>query len=81
VLALCKHHGATQYINPIGGRELYSREHFHMNGIELQFIKMNTVKYMQRSKEFVPNLSIVDVLMNCSKQETTALLDEYNLEE
>ena len=33
------------------------------NGIDLKFIKMKDIKYKQYNNEFVPNLSIIDVLM------------------
>ena len=41
VIALCKHQNATAYINPIGGVELYNKEEFKKEGLELKFIKAN----------------------------------------
>jgi hypothetical protein len=69
VLDICKARGATRYINPIGGLELYSSQRFATKGIELQFIKSTEVQYPQGSNEFVPWLSILDVLMFNSQQE------------
>jgi len=63
VLALCEAVGANQYINPIGGQELYSKDAFKAHGIELQFIKSKPFEYQQFDNELVPWLSIVDVLM------------------
>lgn len=63
VLALCKAVGATTYINTIGGTELYSRDDFSAQGIELQFIKSRPFEYPQFGAPFVPWLSIIDVLM------------------
>ncbi|MBU0689894.1 MAG: WbqC family protein [Gammaproteobacteria bacterium] len=63
VLSLCKAVGAHTYVNAIGGVELYSKEVFHSNGIELKFIKSLPFEYAQSGKEFVPWLSIVDVMM------------------
>lgn len=63
VLALCKAAGATTYINTIGGAELYSREAFGERGIELKFIKSKPFEYAQFGNEFVPWLSIIDVIM------------------
>lgn len=63
VLALCRAMGADTYINPIGGMELYSRGDFAVQGIELKFIKAKPFEYEQFGNEFVPWLSIVDVLM------------------
>lgn len=63
VLALCKAIGANTYINAIGGMELYSKESFTDNGIELKFIKSKPFEYIQFDNEFVPWLSIIDVMM------------------
>ena len=63
VIALCQALGAETYINPIGGLDLYGKEVFNASDIELKFIKSKPFEYMQFGKDFVPWLSIVDVLM------------------
>lgn len=63
VIALCKAVGATTYINAIGGMELYSKETFREKGVELKFIKSRPFEYPQFGNEFVPWLSIIDVMM------------------
>lgn len=63
VLALCKAVGADTYINTIGGVELYDKDDFRIQGINLQFIKARPFDYTQFGAPFVPWLSIVDVLM------------------
>jgi len=63
VLAICKALGATTYVNAIGGLELYEREAFATEGIELRFHKARPFEYAQFGKPFVPWLSILDVLM------------------
>lgn len=63
VLALCEAVGANVYVNAIGGMELYLRENFLSRGIELKFIKSMPFEYKQFGNEFVPWLSIVDVMM------------------
>ncbi|MDA8106807.1 MAG: WbqC family protein [Nitrospiraceae bacterium] len=63
VLALCESVGATTYMNAIGGMELYSRETFRAKGIDLKFIKSKPFVYEQFGNEFIPWLSIVDVMM------------------
>ncbi|HXD76065.1 MAG TPA: WbqC family protein, partial [Vicinamibacterales bacterium] len=49
--------------NVSGGHELYSRDRFRADGIELQFIQSRPIEYAQFGAPFVPWLSIVDVLM------------------
>lgn len=56
--------GGTEYINTIGGNELYDREWFLSKGIKLSFLTPEIKPYPQNSKEFIPSLSIIDVLMN-----------------
>lgn len=63
VLALCKAAGADIYINTIGGVELYSKDDFRNQGIDLKFIKARPFEYEQFGAAFVPWLSILDALM------------------
>jgi hypothetical protein len=63
VLALCEAAGATTYINTIGGLDLYAKDAFRERGIELNFITSKPFEYAQFGSEFVPWLSIIDVLM------------------
>lgn len=79
VLSLCKTQNANVYINSIGGVELYDKEIFKQNGIELNFIKSNPIQYKQFNNEFIPWLSIIDVLMFNSKEEIKKYLNEYTL--
>jgi hypothetical protein len=63
VIALCKARNANTYINPIGGMDLYNKENFKNEGINLQFLKANNIIYPQFKNNFIPSLSIIDVLM------------------
>jgi hypothetical protein len=69
VVSICKAEQATTYINPIGGVELYDRKFFSDNGLELRFLQANAINYKQFSNEFVPWLSIIDVMMFNRKEE------------
>ncbi len=75
VLALCKQLDATVYINAIGGIELYSKDEFANYGIELKFLKSDPFFYKQFNSEFMPWLSIVDVMMFNSVPEIKSYLD------
>jgi hypothetical protein len=79
VLDICRREGATAYINPIGGQQLYDKDIFRAHGLELSFIQARKVPYKQFKNEFVPWLSILDVLMFNSVEETRDLLREYEL--
>lgn len=69
VIALCKALNADVYINPIGGVELYSKEDFKQEGIGLKFLKADNIVYPQFRNEFIPFLSIIDVMMFNPKAE------------
>lgn len=70
---------ADIYINLIGGAKLYNKEHFKDNNISLFFQKSILTPYKQFADVFVPNLSIIDVLMFNSKEEVNKLLNNYQL--
>lgn len=63
VIALCEAVDASTYVNAIGGTELYSKEAFQGKGINLKFIRSKPFEYSQFGDEFVPWLSIIDVMM------------------
>jgi hypothetical protein len=79
VVAICKELGGNVYINAIGGQELYDKQDFKEQGIDLKFIKSGNIEYKQFKSGFVPNLSIIDVLMFNSPEEINRLLDDYEL--
>jgi hypothetical protein len=69
VLAICQAVGANAYVNAIGGKELYSSDVFHTNGLTLKFIQSKPFEYAQFGDAFVPWLSIVDVMMFCPQED------------
>ncbi|MBO0952420.1 WbqC family protein [Fibrella forsythiae] len=80
IVDICRQEGAERYINPIGGTELYSQSAFEPIGCELRFIQPRRVTYPQTGGgEFVPWLSIVDLLMNLDAETIRPLLTEFDL--
>jgi len=79
VIRICEALKADVYINSPGGQSLYSREQFQAHGISLRFLKPGPVSYRQFTDEFVPNLSIIDVLMFNSAEEVKAMLNKWEL--
>ena len=79
VIDLCKSHNADRYINAIGGEVLYNQDDFLKEGIKLNFLQMDEIKYKQFDHEFIPNLSIIDVMMFNSKDEIKKMLEMYRL--
>jgi len=79
ILSICKELKAEQYINPPGGKHLYDECLFSENGIKLSFIEAKSTPYNQFGGNFVPYLSIIDVMMFNSKEQCQKLLQEYSL--
>ncbi|CCH52795.1 WbqC-like family protein [Fibrisoma limi BUZ 3] len=82
ILDICRQENATRYINPIGGMELYDKPTFAEAGIELFFIKARRVDYPQFNRnqaDFIPWLSILDILMFNDPASVRTMLDEYDL--
>jgi len=63
VLAICKALGASCYVNPTGGVDLYQQDAFAQQGVELRFLRSTLPDYEQGKHPFVPALSVIDVLM------------------
>jgi hypothetical protein len=79
IISICKLLGASEYYNAIGGMELYDREEFSKQGIYLYFLKSNIIPYRQFKNDFVPGLSILDVMMFNSVDMIHQMLDSYEL--
>jgi len=79
LIALSHKFEANCYINAPGGRSLYAKSDFVEKGVELKFIDSLPVEYRQGDGEFVPNLSIIDVLMHCPPEEVVSLIAQYEL--
>ncbi len=70
---------AKIYINAIGGMKLYEKEKFTDNNIKLKFIKSGLSSYSQFENKFIPNLSIIDIMMFNDVNEIKKMLDNYEL--
>jgi WbqC-like protein family len=79
IIDICRQENAGQYINAEGGTELYSKDQFDSSGIKLSFLKPGLVQYRQFDNEFVPSLSIIDVLMFNSKDDVKQMLHSFEL--
>lgn len=62
-LNISKAIGADEYINPVGGVEIFDPEQFESSKIKLTFLGNNLLPYSQRRDPFEPGLSIIDAMM------------------
>lgn len=76
---MCSRLGADTYYNAIGGRKLYDYDAFREHGLDLAFLKSAPICYRQFGGDFVPNLSILDVLMFNPVDEVQDMLIQFSL--
>ncbi|NJB72645.1 hypothetical protein GGR42_003136 [Saonia flava] len=79
LINITKQLNSAHYINLIGGQEIYDKSYFNDQGVALNFIKSENEIYKQLGNDFVPYLSIVDVLMFNSVTEIQQMLKSYRL--
>ena len=80
IINICEKEKATLYINPIGGKDLYHKNSFSEKKVELFFLESKEINYKQFKNDFIPWLSIIDLLMFNSVEEIkTIFLTNYNL--
>lgn len=79
ILDICLQNQANTYINPNGGKSLYEESFFKQKEINLFFHQSNPIAYKQFSHDFVPWLSIIDVLMFNPVDAIKRMLDDYQL--
>lgn len=73
IIDICKTLGASSYLNPEGGKDLYSREDFKKHGLDLEFLEHLPLPYNQFLDEFVPKLSILDLIYMMDSEEELQL--------
>jgi len=79
VLEICRLLRATEYFNAIGGQALYSKSDFVRAGVTLRFVRTEAIEYSQMQPVFVPNLSILDVMMFNTPATIASFLQRYTL--
>ena len=79
IIAIVKTLNGDCYVNPIGGQNLYSPAKFASNNIDLRFLYCRAEPYKQFSNKFVPNLSIIDVLMFNSIEQIRLMFKQFKL--
>jgi len=79
LIEICQRNNAMDYVNTIGGINLYSKLFFKKNDINLFFIRNSIQEYKQFGQKFIPFLSIIDVLMFNSVDNIKSMLSKYTL--
>jgi hypothetical protein len=79
IMDICFKEKADYYINPIGGKDIYDKNMFQSNNLKINFLNTDNIVYKQFENEFIPFLSIIDVLMFNSKDNIKEMLLQYKL--
>ena len=64
ILEICKHLKAKTYISGILGKDYIKVSEFEKKNIKIKFQNFNHPIYDQVYKDFIPNMGIVDLIMN-----------------
>lgn len=79
-LNICRNiNEVNEYWNPSGGEALFDRTKYQKVNIDLHFHRLNLEFYDQKIKNFIPALSIIDVMMFNSPEKIINMLDNYEL--
>lgn len=80
IFEMCRKENAETFINAPGGTELYPKYVFQSHGITLRFIRPTLHAYRQWRNEFVPGLSIIDVLLHNGLAGTREYIKDYEFD-
>ena len=69
------------YYNAENGHLFFDKSKYENEGIQLFFLKMQATRYNQKIDEFIPFLSLIDVMMFNSVDEIQDMLKNYILDE
>ncbi len=81
LIDICHVEGIEHYINAPGGKEIYTKEYFQEQRVKLDFLMSEKQEYAQFKNEFVPWLSIIDIVMFVDKKAILEhILPAYHLD-
>jgi hypothetical protein len=78
-LAITQAMHASEYVNPPGGKCMYSPSKFSANGLKLTIQSFTPMMYSCGRFQFEPNLSIIDLMMWNSPEQIKHYLDTFRL--
>ena len=79
LISICNTIGAKQYLSGFGGQKYQKKELFKKNDIELIMYEFKHPKYNQLWGQFIPGLSIIDLLFNLGYKSGKILIEKGNI--
>lgn len=74
LLDICKKKKAGLYVFGALGKDYAEKEKFDKEGIKIYFQEYNHPQYFQLYKDFLPNMSVLDLLFNCGEKSLEILM-------
>ncbi len=68
VMDICSTLGATTYLSGTGSKAYLNEAEFLEKGIQIEYMESVNPKYTQVHGEFIPDLSILDMIFNVDKE-------------
>ena len=65
MLDICKEFSITNYYSGISGKDYLDEKSFSDAGVEVSFQNYKYIPYQQQYNDFIPNLSVLDFILNC----------------
>jgi hypothetical protein len=80
IVEITKNLNSSDYVNAIGGADLYAKEAFARHKVSLQFLNPIFREYSQpNTQKFVAGLSIIDLVMNVDRASLRRHLEDFVL--
>jgi WbqC-like protein family len=73
LINLCRHFGATRYLSGDAAQDYLDADCFAAEGVTVEWQNYRHPVYPQQHGEFVPYLSVIDLLLNCGDESPSIL--------
>lgn len=70
IIEICKLLTANTYFSGNGGKKYHNEILFQDKGVNIKYTEFKAREYKQIGTNFIPGLSVIDVLMNCGVEQT-----------
>jgi len=81
IIDICSTLSATSYLSGWGGGKYLLPKEFKNKGVKLEHVNFTYTQYPQLWGEFIPNLSIIDILFNCGEYGVKVLFQQQHIKE
>lgn len=78
LISICQEMKADEYLSGFGGMKYQQENLFKEAKIKLKITNFQHPRYPQCWGDFIPNLSIIDLLFNCGSESKKILLEKKN---